>query len=142
VAIIEHDPLSVIAPTTCRSRDASFCKEALDEAIAKYGSPEIMNTDQGSQFTWAAWITTLTETGVKISMDGRGRYLNNIFIERLWRSLKQEAVYLHELTDGFVAERVIREWITFYNTDRPHTALDKRTPDEAYFDGKEMMKAA
>jgi len=63
-------------------------------------------------------------------------------IERLWRSLKQEAVYLHELTDGFVAKRVIDEWITFYNTDRPHTALDKRTPDEAYFDGREMMKAA
>ncbi len=104
--------------------DASFCKEALDEAITKYGPPETMNTDQGSQFTGAAWITTLTEADVKISMDGRGRYLDNIFIERLWRSLKQEAVYLHELTDGFVVERVIREWITFYNTDRPHTAID------------------
>ena len=122
--------------------DASFCKEALDVAITKYGPPEIMNTDQGSQFTGSAWITTLTEAGVKISMDGRGRYLDNIFIERLWRSLKQEAVYLHELTDGFVAERVIREWITFYKNDSPHTALDKRTLDEAYFDSKEMMKAA
>jgi putative transposase len=122
--------------------DASFCKEALDVAITKYGPPEIMNTDQGSQFTGSAWITTLTEVGVKISMDGRGRYLDNIFIERLWRSLKQEAMYLFELTDGFVAERVIREWIKFYNIDRPHTALDKRTPDEAYFDSKEMMKAA
>ncbi|PHQ96900.1 MAG: hypothetical protein COB39_11320 [Marinosulfonomonas sp.] len=69
-------------------------------------------------------------------------YLDNIFIERLWRSLKHEAVYLHELTDGFVAERVIRDWITFYNTDRPHTALEKRTPDEACFGDKEMMKAA
>jgi len=68
--------------------------------------------------------------------------ITHIFTERLWRSLKQEAVYLHELTDGFVAERVIREWITFYNTDRPHTALVKRTPDGAYFDSKEMMKAA
>jgi putative transposase len=82
--------------------DVSFCKEALDEAITKYGPPEIMNTDQGSQFTGLAWITTLTEAGVKISMDGRGRYLDNIFIEGLWRSLKQEAVYPHELTDGFV----------------------------------------
>ena len=79
---------------------------------------------------------------MKISMDERGRYLDNIFIERLWRSLKQEAMYLYELTDGFVAERVIREWIKFYNIDRPHAALDKRTPDEAYFDSKEMMKAA
>jgi len=76
------------------------------------------------------------------AIDGRGRYLDNIFIERLWRSLKQEAVYLHELTDGFVAKRVIDEWLTFYNSDRPHTALEKRTPDEAYFGDKEMMKAA
>ena len=75
-------------------------------------------------------------------IDGRGRYLDNIFIERLWRSLKQEAAYLHELTDVFVAECVIREWITFYNTDRPHTALDKRTPNEAYFVSKELKKAA
>jgi len=130
---------------SCRlsnAMDASFCKEALDEAITKYCPFEIMNADQGSQFTESAWITTLTEADVKISMDGRGRYLDNIFIERLWRSLKQEAVYLHELTDGFIAERVISKWITFYNTDHPHTALDKRTPDEAYFDSRELKKAA
>ncbi len=120
----------------------SFCKEALDEAISKYGPPDIMNTDQGSQLTGPAWITTPTEADVKISMDGRGRYLDNIFIERLWRSLKQKAVYLHELTDGFVVERVIGEWMTFYSADRPHTALDKRTPDESYFDGREIKKAA
>jgi len=156
VAIMDWATRKVLSWRLSNTMDASFCKEALDEAIAKYGPPEIMNSpsralpvaipcramDQGSQFTGSAWITTLTEAGVKISMDGRGRYLDNIFIERLWRSLKQEAVYLHELTDGFVAERVISEWITFYNTDRPHTALEKRTPDEAYFDGKEMMKAA
>jgi putative transposase len=134
VAIMDWATRKVLSWRLSNTMDASFCKEALDEAIAKYGPPEIMNTDRGSQFTGAAWITTLTEAGVKISMDGRGRYLDNIFIERLWRSLKQEAVYLHELTDGFVAERVISEWITFYNTDRPHTALEKRTPDEAYFE--------
>lgn len=72
--------------------DASFCVEALEEAIAKYGKPKIMNTDQGSQYTGAGWITTLTKAKIKISLDGRGRYLDNIFIERLWRSLKQEAV--------------------------------------------------
>jgi len=83
----------VLAWRLSNTLDASFCVEALNEAIAKYGKPEIMNTDQGSQFTGAAWITTLTEADVKISMDGRGRYLDNIFIERLWRSLKQEAVY-------------------------------------------------
>lgn len=142
VAIMDWATRKVLSWRLSNTMDASFCKDALDEAITKYGPPEIMNTDQGSQFTGLAWITTLTKADVKISMDGRGRYLDNIFIERLWRSLKQEAVYLHELTDGFVAERVIREWITFYNTDRPHTALDKRTPEEAYFDGKKLKKAA
>jgi putative transposase len=75
-------------------------------------------------------------------MDGRGRYLDNIFIERLWRSLKQEAVYLHELQDGFQAKRIIDNWMGFYNAERPHTALDKRTPDAAYFDSETMKKAA
>lgn len=101
-----------------------------------------MNTDQGSQFTGSAWITTLTEADVKISMDGRGRYLDNIFIARLWRSLKQEAVYLHELQDGFQAKRVIKDWIGFYNSERPHTALDKRSPDDAFFDTARTQKAA
>ena len=99
--------------------------------------------DQGSQFTGAAWITTLTDATIKISMplgdfanhlpvtDGRGRYLDNIFIERLWRSLKQEAVYLHELQDGFRAKRIIDEWLEFYNAEWLHTALDKRTSDDA-----------
>ena len=120
----------------------NHCVEALNEAIAKYGKPQIMNTDQGSQFTGSAWITTLTEADAKISMDGRGRYLDNIFIERLWRSLKQEAVYLHELQDGFQAKRVIKDWIRFYNTERPHTALDKRIPDDAFFDTERSQKAA
>ena len=142
VAIMDCATRKVLSWRLSNTMDASFCKEALDEAIAKYGPPEIMNTDQGSQFTGSAWVATLTEAEVKIFMDGRRRYLDNIFIERLSRSLKQEAVYLHELTDGFVAERVIGEWITFYDTDRPHTALDKRTPDEAYFNGNEIKKAA
>lgn len=132
----------VLAWRLSNTLDASFCVDALNEAIAKYGKPEIMNTDQGSQFTGSAWITTLTEAEVKISMDGRGRYLDNIFIERLWRSLKQEAVYLHELQDGFQAKRVIKDWISFYNSERPHTALDKRTPDNAFFDTERNQKAA
>ena len=132
----------VLAWRLSNTLDASFCVEALEEAIAKYGKPEIMNTDQGSQFTGSGWITTLTEAGVKISMDGRGRYLDNIFIERLWRSLKQEAVYLHELQDGFQAKRVIEDWIRFYNSERPHTALDKRSPDDAFFNTTRTQKAA
>ena len=122
--------------------DASFCVEALEEAIAKYGKPKIMNTDQGSQYTGTGWIKTLTEVEIKISMDGRGRYLDNIFIERLWRSLKQEAVYLHEITDGFQAKQIIDDWIVFHNTERPRTALDKRTPDDAYFAQTVIPKAA
>ncbi len=132
----------VLAWRLSNTLDASFCVDALNEAIAKYGEPETMNADQGSQFTGAAWITTLTEADVKISMDGQGRYLDNIFIERLWRSLKQEAVYLHELQDGFHAKRVIKDWIGFYNSERPHTALDKRSPDDAFFDTARTQKAA
>lgn len=123
--------------------DASFCVEALEEAIARYGKPEIMNTDQGSQYTGADWITTLRKAEIKISMDGRGRYLDNIFIELLLRSLKQEADYLHEITDGFQAKQIIDDWIGFYNSDRAiHSALDKRTPDTVYFKQAELRKAA
>ena len=122
--------------------DASFCVETLEEAISKYGKPEFMNTDQGSQYTGFGWITTLTEAKTKISMDGRGRYLDNIFIERLWRSLKQEAVYLHEITDGFQAKKIIDTWIRFYNSERPHTALDKQTPDIGCYTLAKIRKAA
>lgn len=142
VTIMDWATRKVPAWRLSNTQDASFCVDALTEAIAKYGKSEIMNTDQGSQFTGAAWITTLTEADVKISMDGRGRYLDNIFIERLWRSLKQEAVYLHELPEGFQAKRVIKEWIGYRNTKRPHTALDKRTPDDAFFDTERTQKAA
>jgi len=142
VAIMDWATRKVLSWRLSNTLDASFCVEALNEAIAKYGKPEIMNTDQGSQFTGSGWITTLTDAKIKISMDGRGRYLDNIFIERLWRSLKQEAVYLHELQDGFQAKRVIKNWVRFYNSERPHTALDKQTPNEAYFGQQQVNKAA
>ena len=112
--------------------DAGFCVEALNAALSKYGKPEIFNTDQGSQFTGFDFTSVLKGAEVTISMDGRGRCMDNIFIERLWRSLKYEAVYLHEMTDGFKAERVIGAWIDFYNTERPHSALGGRTPAETY----------
>ena len=102
----------------------------------------IMNTDQGSQFTGSEWITTLTGARVRVSMDGRGRYLDNIFIERLWRSLKYEAVYLQDIADGFAAQRVVDDWINFYNQERPHAALGKATPNEAYGATNELKKAA
>ena len=97
---------------------------------------EIFNMDQGSQFTSLDFTGALKAAGMRISMDGRGRCMDNIFIQRLWRSLKYEAVYLHDLTDGFRAEPVIAEWIDFYNTERPHSALAGRTPAEAYGAGR------
>ena len=112
--------------------DARFCTEALTEALERYGGPEIFNTDQGSQFTSLEFTAVLKDSGVAISMDGRGRCMDNIFIERLWRSLKYEAVYLHELTDGFAAQRTIANWLHFYDTQRPHSALARSTPAEAY----------
>ena len=142
VAIMDWATRKVLAWRLSNTMHAGFCVVALEEALAKYGPPEIVNTDQGSQFTGADWITTLTEADVRVSMDGRGRYLDNIFIERLWRSLKQEAVYLTELQDGFQAQRVIQEWIGFYNTEPPHSALEHKTPAEAYWAGKNEKQAA
>jgi len=144
VAVMDWATRHVLSWRLSNSMDARFCIEALNEALAKYATPEIFNTDQGSQFTSFAFSAVLKDAGVAISMDGRGRFMDNIFIERLWRSLKYEAVYLHELTDGFVAEGVIAEWIGFYNAERPHSALAGQTPAEAYGAGQsvDMMDKA
>ena len=136
VAIMDWATHHVLAWRLSNTMDDSFCIEALNEALAKYGKPDIFNTDQGSQFTSFEFTGVLKKAGVKISMDGRGRCIDNIFIERLWRSLKYEAVYLHELTDGFTAERIIGQWMNFYNTERPHSALADQTPREAYRTGQ------
>ena len=132
VAIMDWATRKVLAWRLSNTMDADFCVDALQEALSKYGRPAIFNTDQGSQFTSAAFTGVLRDADIRISMDGRGRCMDNIFIERLWRSLKYEAVYLHELRDGFVAEHVIASWIDFYNTQRPHSSLDGTTPQEAY----------
>ena len=133
VAIMDWATRHVLAWRLSNTMDARFCIEALRDAMAACGKPAIFNTDQGSQFTSLDFTGVLKDASVAISMDGRGRCMDNIFIERLWRSLKYEAVYLHEMTDGFAAERVIGAWIKFYNTERPHSALDGRTPAEAYW---------
>jgi len=138
VAIMDWATRHVLAWRLSNTMDASFCVEALAEALSKYGKPGIFNTDQGSQFTSFDFTGVLKDAEVTISMDGRGRCMDNIFIERLWRSLKYEAVYLFELTDGFKAERVIGEWIDFYNTERPHSSLGDQTPAEAYGIGQPM----
>ena len=132
VAIMDWATRHVLAWRLSNTMDAGFCVEALNEALRRYGKPEMFNTDQGSQFTSFDFTGVLKAAEITISMDGRGRCMDNIFTERLWRSLKYEAIYLHELTDGFKAERVIAEWISFYNTERPHSSFDGRTPAEAY----------
>jgi len=110
-----------------------LCIEALNEAIHKFGPPEIMNTDQGSQFTSFAWTDRLRRSGVRISMDGKGRFLDNIFIERLWRTLKYECVYLHAWETGSETKAAIRKWMTFYNHQRPHSALGGQPPALVYW---------
>lgn len=136
VAIMDWASRRVLAWRLSNTLDARFCVEALREAMEMYGTPEIFNTDQGSQFTSFDFTAVLKDAGIAISMDGRGRCMDNIFIERLWRSLKYEAVYLHELSDGFHVERVIADWITFYNTDRPHPGRGARCRAACGYDGQ------
>jgi transposase InsO family protein len=120
--------LEIDTRKSCQSEKFSFCVSALEEALARFGRPEIFNTDQGSQFTSAAFTDTLAATGVRISMDGRCRWMDNVFIERLWRSLKYEDIYLKGYADGREAHAGIASWVAFYNVTRPHQALGDRTP--------------
>ena len=135
VAIMDWASRAVLAWRLSNSMDVSSCVSALEEALARFGRPEIFNTDQGSQFTSAAFTGVLAGAGIRISMDGRGRWMDNVFIERLWRSLKHEDIYLKGYADGHEAKAGIAEWIGFYNNRRPHQALDNRTPMAVWRDG-------
>lgn len=132
VAIMDWASRKVLSWRLSNTMDASFCVEALEEAFAKHGVPQIINTDQGSQFTGLEWTSAVKAAGAKISMDGKGRWMDNVFIERLWRSLKYECVYLHAFETGSQTRAGIGNWIDFYNTRRPHSTHDGRTPHEAY----------
>ena len=114
------------------SMEADFCIEALNEAMAKYGKPGIMNSDQGSQFTGFEWTQALTDAEIRISMDGRGRWIDNRMIERLWRSLKYECIYVNAFETGSQARAGIGKWLAYYNAERPHSRHGILTPDEAY----------
>ncbi len=138
VAIIDWASRAVLAWRISNTMDTSFCLAALDDALARFGKPEIFNTDQGSQFTSAAFTGALTMAGIKISMDGRGRWMDNVFIERLWRSLKYEDIYLKGYADGLEAKDGIASWMKFYNGQRLHQALGYRTPMAVWREG---MKA-
>jgi putative transposase len=128
VAIMDWASRAVLSWRLSNTMDVSFCVSALDEALARFGTPEIFNTDQGSQFTSVEFTGALIKAGIKISMDGRGRWIDNVFIERLWRSLKHEDIYLKGYADGREAKAGIASWITFYNNQRLHQALAHRAP--------------
>ncbi len=142
VAVMDWATRRVLSWRLSNTLDARFCVEALSEALERYGPPDIFNTDQGSQFTSLEFTSVLKDAGVAISMDGRGRCMDNIFIERLWRSLKYEAVYLHEISDGFQAQRLISRWFAFYDRARPHSALGGSTPAEVYEKGMLTQRPA
>ncbi len=137
VVIMDWHSRKVLSWRISNTLEADFCVEALDEALARYGKPEIFNTDQGSQFTSFAWINALEEAKIKISMDGKGRFLDNIFVERLWRSLKYECVYLYAWETGSQAKVGVGNWISFYNERRPHTAHGGKTPNMIYWVSKQ-----
>ena len=133
VAIMDWASRHVLSWRLSNTMDTRFCVDALDEALERYGAPEIFNTDQGSQFTSINWTDRLKEAGVHISMDGKGRFMDNIFIERLWRSLKYECIYLYAFANGTEARTGIGNWINFYNRDRPHTVHRGQTPEDYYY---------
>ena len=140
-AIVDWASRRVLAHRVSITMDAAFCVEALEEALGKYGQPEIFNSDQGSQFTSIAFTAPLLKRGVQISMDGRGAWRDNVFVERLWRSIKYEEVYLHAYESVSEAKAGIARYIGFYNSRRPHSSLDKSTPEEFYFTTLPKLKA-
>jgi putative transposase len=141
-AVVDWFTRRVLSWRLSITMEVAFCIEAVEEALAKYGKPEIFNTDQGSQFTSAAFTALLLESNVAISMDGRGAWRDNVFVERLWRSVKYEEVYLRAYDSVAEARASLGRYLTFYNTRRPHSSLDAQTPDYAYFNHEPLLAAA
>lgn len=140
VAVMDWHSRKVLAWRLSNTLDSSFCVEALQEAIQRYGKPEIFNTDQGTQFTSKAFTNVLKDRDVQISMDGRGRALDNIFIERLWWTLKYHYIYLNSFDNGTELQKGLLQWFPFYNQERFHQALDNQTPDEVYYGSSHPQK--
>ena len=134
VAIMDWHSRKVLSWRLSNSLDAAPCVEALEEALANHGTPEIFNSDQGCQFTSEDFTDVLKDNGIKISMDGKGRWMDNVFIERLWRSLKYEEVYLKAYDSVAQAKQGIGDWLMFYNEERRHASLSRMTPDQVYYD--------
>lgn len=134
VAIMDWHSRKVLSWRLSNSMNADFCVEALEEALETYEQPAIFNTDQGSQFTSEEFTNVLKERQIKISMDGKGRWIDNVFIERLWRTLKYEEVYLHAYDTIRLAKQRMATWFNEYNQKRRHSSLDRKTPDQVYYD--------
>ena len=132
-AVVDWFSRRVLSWRVSISLEAAFCVEALEEALARHGRPEVFNTDQGSQFTSHDFTSVLLKAGIAISMDGRGSWRDNVFVERLWRSIKYEEVYLRAYDTVSEARASIGRYLNFYNGRRPHSSLDRQTPDQAYF---------
>jgi putative transposase len=141
-AVVDWFSRRVLAWRLSITMEAEFCIEALDEALARHGQPEIFNTDQGSQFTSASFTGVVLKAGIAISMDGKGSWRDNVFVERLWRSVKYEEVYLKAYDSVSEARIAISAYFGFYNTRRPHSSLQRRTPDQAYFNWLPQIAAA
>jgi putative transposase len=141
-AVLDWATRRVLSHRVSITMDARYCVETLEEAMARHGKPEIMNTDQGSPFTSVAFTDVLKDAGIQISMDGKGSWRDNVFIERLWKSVKYEEVYLKAYDSVSHARESIGRYLHHYNSFRPHSALDGRTPDEAYFNTPPLKRAA
>lgn len=141
VAILDLYSRRVLSFRVSNAMSTDFCVEALEEALARYGAPEIFNTDQGAQFTAEDFTRVLLSKGVRVSMDGKGRWIDNVFVERLWRNVKYEEIYLHAHETVRELKTALARYFAFYNARRPHQSLDYRTPDEVYF-GTEFTKQA
>ena len=142
VAVIDWYSRKVLAHRLSNTMDAAFCVEATEEAIVRYGAPELFNTDQGAQFTSEAFTGALKAHGVRISMDGKGRWLDNVYVERLWRSLKQEEVYRRAYDTVAEARKGIADYLRYFNEERPHQGLDNRTPEDVFYKRKPLNRAA
>lgn len=142
VAIMDWHSRKVLTWRLANTMTSDFCVAALEEALALYGTPEIFNTDQGSQFTANSFITVLLDAGVAISMDGVGRAIDNVFIERLWRTVKYDHVYLNPANNGNELRQGLNVFLNYYNQERPHSSLEDLTPDEVYYQSKLQQRAA
>ena len=142
VAVVDWFTRRVLSHRVSISMEAGFCVEALEEAIGKHGKPTIFNSDQGSQFTCEAFTGVLFKNEIAISMDGKGSWRDNVFVERLWRSVKYEEVYLRAYDTVAEARASLAKYLDFYNRQRPHSSLDRKTPDEAYFNSLPFAAAA